>query len=145
MDNKHFSMAPLRQGRLRYLLLVLLPALLLQSLLSLLVDTGILPNDFLTALVVFLVAMAWIIIAGVRLIFRKNHNYVIADNTINVTEFTGKTRTVSIRDVASYKRNWLGELVLKDSEGKTLLTAEANMENFDLFKEYLALSGITEE
>jgi hypothetical protein len=145
MDNKHFSMAPLRQGRLRYLLLVLLPALLLQSLLSRLVDTGLLPNDFLTALVVFLVAMAWIIIAGVRLIFRKNHNYVIADNTINVTEFTGKTRTVSIRDVASYKRNWLGELVLKDSEGKTLLTAEANMENFDLFKEYLSLSGITEE
>ncbi len=79
------------------------------------------------------------------LIFRKNHTLTVEGSSIRDTNFmTNRVcATVESREIRSVRRNLLGEWLLKDENGKTLIRVESNMSERDLLKAWLSRRGLT--
>ena len=120
------------------------PPLLIMQSFNLLVEYGILPASrilFVINLILWTVSIGFL---GYHLIFKKNHYIEISDSTITETDWLRKKRTIRASQISAYRKNMLRETVLLDSENKRLLCVEANMDNQELFHEWLIAHHITQ-
>ena len=134
---KGFTMSTRKPGRMKYLLLTVFPPVAVIYLCTGLIELGILPVSEITRY--FLLAV-WAIMMGTLgyfLIFKKNHQLDINDNTITETDWRCRVTQISVSHVRSFRRNWLKEYILLDENGKRLVCIETNMENFDLFEQWI--------
>ena len=139
MPKNKFQMITQKRGRMKYLLITIYVPLLFMILLSLLMKRGIFPKTP----IVFYLSMAAISVLGYFLIFKKNHSIQIQDNTITETDWSRKnTRKIKASQVCCFRRNFLGEIILLDTNSKKLLCVEKNMSNFDLFQQWLERHNI---
>ena len=134
---KGFTMSTRKPGRMKYLLLTVFPPVAVIYLCTGLIELGILPVSEITRY--FLLAV-WAIMMGTLgyfLIFKKNHQLDINDNTITETDWRCRVTQIPVSHVRSFRRNWLKEYILLDENGKRLVCIETNMENFDLFEQWI--------
>ena len=132
-----FTMSTRKPGRMKYLLLTVFPPVAVIYLCTGLIELGILPVSEITRY--FLLAV-WAIMMGTLgyfLIFKKNHQLDINDNTITETDWRCRVTQFPVSHVRSFRRNWLKEYILLDENGKRLVCIETNMENFDLFEQWI--------
>ena len=132
-----FTMSTRKPGRMKYLLLTVFPPVAVIYLCIGLIELGILPVSEITRY--FLLAV-WAIMMGTLgyfLIFKKNHQLDINDNTITETDWRCRVTQIPVSHVRSFRRNWLKEYILLDENGKRLVCIETNMENFDLFEQWI--------
>ena len=132
-----FTMSTRKPGRMKYLLLTVFPPIAVIYLCTGLIELGILPVSEITRY--FLLAV-WAIMMGTLgyfLIFKKNHQLDINDNTITETDWRYRVTQIPVSHVRSFRRNWLKEYILLDENGKRLVCIETNMENFDLFEQWI--------
>ena len=132
-----FTMSTRKPGRMKYLLLTVFPPVAVIYLCTGLIELGILPVSEITRY--FLLAV-WAIMMGTLgyfLIFKKNHQLDINDNTITETDWRCRVTQRPVSHVRSFRRNWLKEYILLDENGKRLVCIETNMENFDLFEQWI--------
>ena len=132
-----FTMSTCKPGRMKYLLLTVFPPVAVIYLCTGLIELGILPVSEITRY--FLLAV-WAIMMGTLgyfLIFKKNHQLDINDNTITETDWRCRVTQLPVSHVRSFCRNWLKEYILLDENGKRLVCIETNMENFDLFEQWI--------
>ena len=133
-----FTMSTRKPGRMKYLLLTVFPPVAVIYLCIGLIELGILPVSEITRY--FLLAV-WAIMMGKLgyfLIFKKNHQLDINDNTITETDWRCRVTQLPVSHVRSFRRNWLKEYILLDENGKRLVCIETNMENFDLFEQWIS-------
>ena len=133
----HFKMEPGKKGRIKYLILTLLPAYLVMSLLRRLAALEILPANDLTGFLIMLSALVMMGTLGYVLIFRKNHIIEVSDISLAERDWQGKVRIISAGKVRSHRTNLLGEILLLDENQNVLLCVESNMENRDLFLKWM--------
>ena len=132
-----FKMEPGKKGRLKYLILTLLPAYLVMSLLQRLAAQGVLPDNDLTGFLIMSSALVMMGTLGYFLIFRKNHIIEVSDISLAERDWQGKVRLIGVSKIRSWKKNLLGEILLLDENKNVLLCVESNMENRDLFLTWL--------
>ena len=133
----HFKMEPGKGGRIKYLILTLLPAYLVMHPLQRLAAQEILPANDLTGFLIMSSALVMMGVLGYFLIFRKNHIIEVSDISLAERDWQGKVRLVSLGRIRSVRKNLLGEILLLDEHNKVLLCVESNMENLDLFLKWL--------
>ena len=129
MDTPDYVVKPLPGGRTKYLLLTVAPPLLVIFLLRYLIANGNIPNENGMASLLLLIPLVFIWILSERFIYSKIHSIAVYVHHMTETNRRGKTRDIPFNQVQSVKRNWLGEWVVKDASGKTILRIEENMEN----------------
>ncbi len=132
-----FKMEPGKKGRLKYLILTLLPAYLVMSLLRQMAAQEILPANDPTGFLIMSSALVMMGTLGYFLIFRKNHIIEVSDISLAERDWQGKVRLVGVSKICGWKKNLLGEILLLDEHKKVLLCVESNMENRDLFLAWL--------
>ncbi|MBQ9393480.1 MAG: hypothetical protein IJU18_05770 [Oscillospiraceae bacterium] len=110
-------------------------------------NRGVLPHSRILGLAVPIAAMCLMLVIGWFLIFRKNHTLTVEGSTISEKDMMSNRirTTVSASQIRSVRRNLLGEWLLKDENGKTLLCVESNMSERDLLEVWLAGHGLTVE
>ena len=148
MENNSFEMTvQAGLGRMKYLLLTICPALLFLELWRLLTERGFLPASRGLYYVSLVLWSGLMILLGYLLIFRKNHILSVEESTIRETDMMSRRvrATIEARQIRSVHRNLLGEWLLKDENGKTLLCIESNMSNRDMLQEWLNRRGLTVE
>ena len=128
MDTPDYVVMPSR-NRLKYLLLTLVPPLGIMYLLRYLINHGIIANANGLASLLLLIPLAFIWVLMDRLIYRKNHTIRVFAHYMVETDMRQRDRHIQFSQVHSVKTNWLGEMIVKDASGKTLLCIEDNMEN----------------
>ena len=133
----HFKMEPGKKGRIKYLILTLLPAYLVMNLLQRLAAQEILPANDLTGFLIMFSALVMMGTLGYFLIFRKNHTIEVSDISLAERDWQGKVRLIAVSKIRSSRKNLLGEILLLDENKKVLLCVESNMENLDLFLKWL--------
>ena len=122
MKDPFFTMKPRMHGFIKYILLALVPS----------------------AAVGFLLAWdsaAWIfILLAAALILPRSHCIVVFEKSLTEKALHGRNRfirKVNAEQIACYRRNRLGEIVLLDPQGRKLLCVEPCMTNQDLFEQWL--------
>lgn len=130
-------MATRKSGRMKYLLLTVFPPIVVVYLCVGLKELGVLPGGELWSYVCLLIWTTMMIILGYFLIFKKNHQLDINDNTIIEKDWRGRNTQISVSHIRGFRRNWLKEYILVDENSKQLLCVEANIENFDLFEQWI--------
>ena len=133
----HFKMEPGKKGRIKYLILTLLPAYLIMNLLQRLAAMEILPANDLTGFLIMFSALVMMGTLGYFLIFRKNHTIEVSDISLAERDWQGKVRLIAVSKIRSSRKNLLGEILLLDENRNVLLCVESNMENRDLFLAWL--------
>ena len=142
MGQQSFTMTPQRRGRMRYLLLTIVPPTAAMEAVLFLMQNGLIPRIKALGLTSVYGSMAAMLVLGYFLIFRKNHTLTFRPNGIEETSWRRIQTTHSIRQIRYYRRNLLGEYILTDSDGKTLFWVEPNMTNRDRFLDWLAAHHI---
>ena len=133
----HFKMEPGKKGRIKYLILTLLPAYLIMNLLQRLAAIEILPANDLTGFLIMFSALVMMGTLGYFLIFRKNHTIEVSDISLAERDWQGKVRLIAVSKIRSSRKNLLGEILLLDENRNVLLCVESNMENRDLFLKWM--------
>ena len=141
----HFKMEPGKKGRIKYLILTLLPAYLVMSLLRRLAAQEILPANDVTGFLIMSSALVMMGTLGYFLIFRKNHIIEVSDISLAERDWQGRVRLVSVGKIRTWKKNLLGEILLLDEHNKVLLCVESNMENRDLFLKWMDKHNFNEK
>ena len=143
MSTNSFLMRPQKAGRMKYLLLTMFPPIGLMYLVMNLMQNGLIPQSKALGMFSIYSSMAIMMVISYFLIWKKNHTIEVKDNTLTEKtwrgELSAKVKTVQI---AEYRRNFLGEIVLVDADGKKLLCIESNMTNRDRFVQWLAAHHI---
>ena len=133
--NQSFTMTR-GMNRMKYVMLTVCPSIIFAYLLRYLVTSGQFPNNIVLMVVLSLTPMA---ILMYFLIYKKNHTITVNGNTVTETNDMPKVNnTFQLTDVASTKKDLLGDLVLLNADGKRLLTVERNMTNFDLLMQRIS-------
>ena len=143
MAQNCFVMQTQKKGRLKYVLLSMGIPIVIAYLFSWLLDLSVLPKNRILSYVYLYFPIACMMLLGYTLVLRKNHSLEIKNNTVIETSWTGKeTKRIKVNQIHSYRRNFLQEIILLDEIGNKLLSAEANMTNFDLFQQWLSKHSI---
>ena len=140
-----FKMEPGKNGRLKYLILTILPAVLTMNLIGKLAGAGILPTSDLTGFLSMSLSLILMGTLGYFLILRKNHTLDFSDISVAEKDWQGNCRIIAAGRIRSRKKNLLGETLLLDEKGKVLLCVESNMENIGQFEQWLNSRNITEK
>lgn len=138
----YFKMEPGKSGRLKYLIMTLLPAYLFTKGIGRLSAIGILPDGQMTGFLTMTLSLALMGTLGYFLVFRKNHIIEVSDLSVAERDWRGACRVIPLGKITHYKRNLLNEILLQDENGKTLLCVESNMENMEQFEKWLAAHQI---
>ena len=126
------------RGRMKYLLLTIVPPIALMYFISIILDYGIIINGIIADLVLIYLPMIFMAILGYPLIFRKNHQIEVKDNLIVETDW--RQREVCrfrASQIHSIKCNFLNEIIMIDTNGNRLLCVESNMTNYQKFEQWL--------
>ena len=143
MEQNVIYMGPQKAGRIKYLLLTLVPPLLYAEAVNKL--GSVVPQ--LAPLCPWLGMIGMTAIAfslGYFLIFKKNHQFEVHEKNIHIKEMFGQEWDLPAHRIHGFRRNLLGELVLLDEGGKRLLTVESNMTDFDRFQNWLQCRNIAQ-
>ena len=133
-----FSMHPQKSGRMKYLLLTLVPPLLLMESFRRLIISGIIPDSVIIRNILLYAPLSIMAVLAYYLIFRKNHSIDVKNNTITEINWLGKkSNPIKTDQIHSYRKNVLIEIILLDENGSKLLCVEQNMSNFDCFEKWL--------
>ena len=143
MPKNTFNMNVQKQGRMKYLLITMVPPLAVMYLPMLLMQNGLIPPNRILGLSVFYGSMAGMMVISYFMIWKKNHIIEVRDNTLTEKSWRGPViTTVKTSQIAAFRRNFLGEIILLDKENRRLLCIESNMTNRDRFLEWLAAHNI---
>ena len=143
MAKNTFNMNVQKQGRMKYLLITIVPPLAVMYLPMLLMQNGLIPPNRILGLSVFYGSMAGMVIISYFMIWKKNHIIEVRDNTLTEKSWRGTViTTVKTSLVAASHRNFLGEIILLDKENRRLLCIESNMTNRDRFEQWLKSHNI---
>ena len=143
MPGNGFSMQPQKQGRIKYLLLTMCPALVLMYLFQNLSILDILPRGTTWGLIYTSIPMAFMLLTGYFLIFRKNHQINVNNHTIvEINWLRKESCRIRSTQIGSVRTNALKEIILLDKDGNKLLCIESNMTNRDRFEQWLAEHNI---
>lgn len=96
--------------------------------------------DYLTdsILLIYAVFFAVFAVAFIELIAKRNREITVKGNVVtDVCRLTPKPKTVQLSEVRTVKRGLFGELMLKNEDGKTLVTVYKFMTGYDEFEKYL--------
>ena len=139
MAKNTFTMHCQKQGRLKYVLLTLLPPLGLMYLFQYLLERRVLPANSITGVLCVALPLVAILFLSHYLIFRKNHTIHVENNTITEVNWRGQEFCrVKASQIQAVRRNFLGEIILLDINGSRLLCIESNMSNLDRLQQWLA-------
>ena len=73
----------------------------------------------------------------------KKHSLVVFDESITNKDHRGRfLRKVTLDQISHCRRNFLGELVLVDAEGNSILCVEPYLTNKDRFEQWIAAHNI---
>ena len=138
MPKNSFVMRSQKQGRMKYLLLTMVPPIALMYLVSKLLDCCIKLNSVVVDIVLIFLPMTFMMILGYFLIFRKNHQVEVKDNQIIETNWRQhEICRFKVSQIHSVKRNFLNEIIIVDKNGNRILCVESNMSNFQQFEHWL--------
>ena len=130
-------MSPQRMGRMRYLLLTIIPPTAAMEAVLLLMQNGLIPQSKVLGLTSVCGSMAAMLVLGYFLIFRKNHTLTFDPTGVQEVSWRRQETRHSLLDIRSCRRNFLGEYILLDGEGKRVFCVEPNMTNRDRFELWL--------
>ena len=143
MSTNSFLMHPQKAGRMKYLLLTMFPPIGLMYLVMNLMQNGLIPQSKALGMFSIYGSMAIMMVISYFLIWKKNHTIEVKDNTLTEKTWRGElSAKVKTAQIAEYRRNFLGEIVLMDADGKKLLCIESNMTNRDRFEQWLTAHHI---
>ena len=139
MAKNTFDMKYQKKKMGRYLAITFIPPYLVMGLAYFLFEIGLLPPiEFLAKLMVY-VPMGSIPIVGYFTILKIQHRIDVRNNSLTETNWRDVVVTrIKAEQIASYRRNFLGEIVLLDKIGARLLAVESGMTNLDRFEQWLA-------
>ena len=135
MGNSNYVLKYVPRKRIKYQLLTLLPPLACFLLLIRLSITGMLPNGYSTVFMLIPFTLLWVL--TYLFIFRKIHNIAVYTDRLVESGWRGKEYTVYFSSISNIRTNLLGEIILKDAQGKKLLCIEDNLENRERLLEQL--------
>ena len=139
MAKNTFEMNVQRQGRIKYLLITIAPALALMYLPMLLMQNGLIPQSKMLGMVSLYGSMAVMMLISYFTNWKKNHCIEVKDNTLTEKSWRGNVVTiVKTTQIAAFRKNFLNEIILLDKNGTKLLCIESNMSNRDRFEPWLA-------
>ena len=143
MGSQSFTMHPTKNRRIRYVILVFAPPILLMQLFQLIIRFfPPLQHDFINQLAIY-TPLAIMVILGYFFIWKKNHILEIKDHAITEKNIQGKVITkIKAKQIYTLRRNFLDEFLLQDKSGNILLCVEPNMENRTLFENWLEKHNI---
>ncbi|MBQ6540284.1 MAG: hypothetical protein IJL71_04585 [Oscillospiraceae bacterium] len=125
--------------RTKYIAITFFPSIILAYLLRYLAVIGKFPDNPVLMAVVTAIPM---VVLGYFLIFRKNHTVKVDGYTVTETNELPKVNNAfRISEIASVKKDLLGDTVLLDADGKRLLTVESSMTNYALFMQHIGNMG----
>ena len=136
MTENTFRMILPRSGFLRYVLLSFLPSVSYVLIVSILVFSGIIHQEYLPG---YFGGAVWIyIFAFPCLVVPRSHNIEVRGDTLIESDHKGlHIRTVHADQVDHFRVNLLKEIVLFDSNNHKLLCVEHDMTYRDQFEEWL--------
>ena len=125
MDETYFTMKTRKLGLAKYWLIAVVPFLIVAFFLG-------------------LDAAAWVFVPLAAIIlFVKDHTITVFDDSMTEKDFRGRfIKKVTVSQIAAFRRNALGELILTDIDCKQLLCIESNMTNRDRFEQWLTSHNI---
>ena len=145
MADTSFTMSPMRQGRMKYLILTVFSSVLVSYGWLWLTEIGVLPKNRVTATLGMILQVSLLCVLGFFLILRKNHSLEVQEHCILHTDWRRRAAsTIQTNQIRSFRRNLMGELLLLDENGKVLICVEPNMSNHDLFLQWLQNHHINE-
>ena len=129
MTTPDYVVKPLPGHRVKCLLLTVVPPTVAMYLIRYLIGHGIIPDFDGMSFLLLLIPLAGMWYLANRFILRKNHSVAVYAHYMVEVDLRQKERRISFDQVHAVKTNWLGETVVKDAKGKTLLFLDENMEN----------------
>lgn len=89
-------------------------------------------------------AAAWVFLPlAVIILIAKDHTIAVFEHSLTEKDFRGRfIRNVNATQIATCRRNALGEIILMDFDSKVLLRIESNMTNRDRFEQWLTAHNI---
>ena len=145
MSDTSFTMSPMKQGRMKYLILTVFSPVLVSYGWLWLAETGMLPQNRVTATLSMILQVSFMCVLGFFLILRKNHSLEVQEHCILHTDWRRRSASaIQANQIRSYRRNFMGELLLLDEAGKVLICVEPNMSHHDLFLQWLQDHHINE-
>ena len=143
MAKNTFVMKYRQTGRLKYLALTFLPPIFVMALGSVLFQIGLIPPSPILGNLLIYIPVGSIAIIGYFTTLRKHHTIDVKNNTLLETNWRGKVSTrIKAAQIACFRRNFLGEIILLDRSGSKLLCVESSMTNRDRFEQWLASHNI---
>ena len=143
MPKNTFTMSTRKQGRMKYLLLTMVPPVSFMYLVMSLMQNGLIPQSRALGMASIYGSMAAMMVISYFLIWKKNHSIEVKDNTLTEKSWRGNTAaTVKTSQISRIRRNLLGEIILEDIDGRRLLCIESNMTNRDRFELWLTAHHI---
>lgn len=128
---------------MKYLLLTMFPPIGLMYLVMNLMQNGLIPQSKALGMFSIYGSMAIMMVISYFLIWKKNHTIEVKDNTLTEKTWRGElSAKVKTTQIAEYRRNFLGEIILMDVDGKKLLCIESNMTNRSRFEQWLVAHHI---
>ena len=143
MAKNTFDMKYQRAGQLKYLALTFLPSITVLALCYVLARKGLIPESRLLANLIIWVPLGSIAVIGYFTILKKQHNIEVKDNTLTEKNWRGTVITkIKTSQIAGFRKNFLGEILLLDKSDTTLLCIESSMTNLDRFEQWLTAHHI---
>ena len=138
MAKNSFEMRYQKKGQLKYLALTFLPAISVLLVCYVLALKGLIPESKLLANLIVFIPLGSIAVIAYFTILKKQHNVEVKDNTLTEKNWRGNVITkIKTVQIACYRRNSLGEIILLDKAGNKLLCIESSMSNQDRFEQWL--------
>ena len=143
MAKNTFDMRYRKEGQLKYLALTFLPPIAVLSLCYVLALKGLIPESQLLANLIIFIPLGSIVVVGYFTILKKQHSIEVKDNTLTEKNWRGNVITkIKTVQIACYRTNFLGEIILLGKNGTKLLCIESSMTNRDRFEQWLASHNI---
>ena len=131
MEHPIFVLKRIPKRWTKYQLLTLAPPLVCLFFLLCLNGSGVIPQAQGVSFYLLLIPFGLLWVLTYLFIYRKIHNIAVYHDRLVEAGWRGKEHVIYLSSVDSVRKNWLGEIVLKGTDGKTLLRIEENMENRD--------------
>ena len=110
MSVNSFDMCPQKAGRMKYLLLTMVPPTGFMYLVMNLMQNGLIPQSKAFGMFSIYGSMAAMMFISYFLIWKKNHTIEVKDNTLTEKSWRGNiSAKVKNSQIAAFRRNFLGE------------------------------------
>ena len=137
MEQPIYVLKRIPQRWTKYQLFTLVPPFVCLLSLLYLNGNGIIPNENRMSVYLLLIPFVLLWVLAYFFIYRKIHIIAVYHDRLVESGWRGKDYVIYLSSVGSVRKNWLGEIVLKDANGETLLCIEENMKNRERLEDQL--------